>query len=125
MSMASVSAPRATSRPPRLRRRRAFRKRGRLTLAGAPRRLQRPRQALDVPPQPIAITFQPLSILLQLVPITLQLLALSLQPRVVLTESFRFSAGALDLTSQSLQFTLRVIARARGRALRHATVMAD
>jgi hypothetical protein len=48
-SMSPVSAPGATSRPPRLRRRRAFRKRGRLTLAGAPRRLQRARQALDVP----------------------------------------------------------------------------
>lgn len=71
------------------------------------------------------MAFQPLPLLLQLVSIALQLLALSLPPHVVLTESFRFSAGLLDLTPQALQFTLRVIARARGRAHRHATVMAD
>ncbi|HUE88529.1 MAG TPA: hypothetical protein VMO26_20825 [Vicinamibacterales bacterium] len=109
VSMSPMSAPRATSRPPRLRRRRAFRKRSRLTLAGASRRLQRARQALDVPPQPIPIAFQPLPILLQLVTIALQLLALSLQPRLVLTESFRFSAGLLDLTPQSLQVTTRAL----------------
>jgi hypothetical protein len=96
-----------------------------LTLAGSPRRLQRTRQALDVPLQPIPIAFQPLPLLLQLVTIALQLLALSLQPRVVLTESFRFSTRLLDLTPQSLQFTRRVLARANGRALRHARVMAD
>jgi hypothetical protein len=123
--MSPMSAPGATSRPPRLRRRQAFRQRRRLTLAGAPRRRQRARQALDVPPQAIPIAFQSLSLLLQLITIALQLLALSLQPRVVLTESFRFAARLLDLTSQAFQFTLRVIARARGRALRHATVMAD
>jgi hypothetical protein len=123
--MTPVSVPGATARPPRLLRRRAFRKWRRLTLAGAPRRLQRARQALDVPPQPIPIAFQPLPILLQLVTFALQLLALSLQPRVVLTESFRFAAGLLDLPPQPLQFTRRVITRVRGRALRHATVMAD
>ena len=53
VGMSPVTATGATSRPPRLRRRRAFRERGRLTLAGAPRRLRRARQALDVPPQPI------------------------------------------------------------------------
>ena len=125
VSMLPVSAPGATSRPPRLRRRRAFRTWSRLTLAGAPRRLQRARQALDVPPQPIPIASQPLPLLLQLVTIAPQLLALSLQPRVVLTESIRFSAGLLDLTPQSLQFTLRVTARVRRRALWYATVMAD
>lgn len=130
--MSPVSASGATSRRPRLRCRRAFRERRRLTLAGASRRLERSRQPLDIPLQSISIVlqsspiaFQPLPLLLQLVPIALQLLTLSLQPRVVLTESFRFLAGLLDLTPQSLPFTLRVIARARGRALRHATVMAD
>jgi hypothetical protein len=73
----------------------------------------------------IAVAFQTLPLVLQLVTIAPQLLALSLQPRVVLTESFRFLTGLLALTPQALQFTLRVFARVRGRALWHATVMAD
>jgi hypothetical protein len=88
------------------------------------RRLQRASSArCPAAADPDRVPAAPL--LLQLVTIAPQLLALSLQPRVVLTESFRFSVGLLDLTPQSLQFTLRVIARAKGRALRHARVMAD
>lgn len=45
--------------------------------------------------------------------------------RVLLTEAFLSLAGRLDLMAQALQFTLGVIARARGRALRHPTAMAD
>ncbi len=76
VGMAPVPAPGAPARPARLPYRRTLRKRRRLPLARAPRRVQRPRQPLDLAPQ-------------------------------------------------ALQLTLGVIARARGRALPHATVTAD
>jgi hypothetical protein len=125
MAMPPMPATAAAARFLGAHRRGTFRERRRLSFAGPTHGLQRARQALDLTPQPIPLALQPLAIPLQFV-------ALPLQPRVivaesvrVLTESFRFSARLLDLTAHTFQFTLRVIARPRGRALRHATVMAD
>ncbi|MGH7130157.1 MAG: hypothetical protein ACREIV_16425, partial [Planctomycetaceae bacterium] len=104
MGVSAVPTTRSPTGPTRLSGRCAFRKRRRLTLTRAARRLKRLGQPLNFAPQSLALGFE---------------------PRILVAQSITFILRVLNLAAQPLHLSLGIVDRLRHVASRHATVMAD